>query len=201
MHDSFLNDLAQTLAYLRGECSRAVVDRKHELHHLGVITRGLNFPEARTVVLRSIDWEQNSLFFQTDVRSAKFRELKFDSKISLLGYSRRRKYQIRFRGTAFLHHRDAVAVASWRKLGVSSRRTYLAQNPGAPMAQAGSGIPAEFQSPDLALEATEPGFKNFVSVRVAIEEMDWLLLSPEGHRRALFQFPENSPVAMNWLCP
>ena len=60
MFREFQNDLNRTLDYIQQEMSRAAVDSKHELHQVYLATTGDKYPEVRTVILRSVNWAENS---------------------------------------------------------------------------------------------------------------------------------------------
>jgi pyridoxamine 5'-phosphate oxidase len=184
----FLNNLDQTLEYIRQQCSRAIADRKHEFRQIYVATSGDRFPEVRTVILRDFDWAQKTLYFHTDKRSSKYRELFRNPKISVLAYSHKKKVQIRFRGTAFFNHDDEIAIKSWKILSALSQRLYSLQTPGIEVAQPFEEVSADADSNSLNLNEPESGFSNFLSVGVLIHQIEWLFLSPQGHRRALFEF-------------
>jgi len=47
-------------------------------------------------------------------------------------------------------------------------------------------------------EATQDGEAHFVPVRAHVETMEWLYLAARGHRRALFDFTQDT---MDWLVP
>ncbi len=203
MNDDYRNDLSQTLEFLRHQLSRAIVDVRHELHQVYLVTIGTAYPEVRTVILRSVDWEANSIAFHTDSRSKKFVELSQNVKTSFLGYSHKKKYQIRFRGRTILNYNNEVAKESWQRLSVASRRCYLVSSPGSSLEEAGSGLNQETSSADLQLQSTEIGFNHFAVVTFVIEEIEWLLLARDGHRRALYKFGEGQkkPIDQTWLCP
>ena len=65
MNNEFQDDLSETLDFLRHQLSRAAADSRHELHQIYVATKGAEYPEVRTVILRAVDWDKNLLFFHT----------------------------------------------------------------------------------------------------------------------------------------
>jgi pyridoxamine 5'-phosphate oxidase len=203
MEPAFLNDLDLTLNYLLQQCGRGAVDRKHELHQIYIATQNNDRPEIRTVILRSFDGVTKKLSFHTDNRSAKFQEIAAKPDLSILGYSRSKKYQIRFRGLAVLNSGSGAALASWTKLSANSRRCYMSSVPGEKLETFGSGLPPKILSRDIELAETEPSYKNFCSVEFKIKQIEWLYLSELGHRRALFDFNiENGSLKdQHWLCP
>lgn len=203
MDNEYQNDLCKTLIFLRHQLSRAAIDTRHELHQVYLATLGAEYPEVRTVILRAVDWDKNSLFFHTDFRSKKYSELSRNLKAGLLGYSHKKRFQIRLRGRIILNHNNEAAKQNWQRLSISSRRCYLATSPGTFLQKAGNGLSAPHNSPDLQIQSTEAGFDNFASVTLVIHEIEWLLLARQEHRRALFNFNENqkNPKDQAWLCP
>lgn len=203
MDYDFKDNLQDTYLYIKQQLTRAAVDVKHDLHQIYIATVGNHYPEVRTVILRAVNWDKNQLVFYTDVRSKKYTELLANNKISLMGYNHQKSYQIRIRGNAFLHHADEIAEQNWRKQGVSSRRVYLASNPGEVLSHPSNGLSDFHNLQDLQLDSTETGFNNFVCVIVDIHELDWLLIARQGHRRALYKFSEGqtAPSESYWLCP
>jgi pyridoxine/pyridoxamine 5'-phosphate oxidase len=203
MNYEFQDNLDETFLYIKQQLARAAVDVKHDLRRIYIATFGSPYPEVRTVVLRAVSWDKNEVTFHTDLRSKKYSELLANHKMSLMGYNHQKSYQIRVRGEATLHHKDEIAEQNWRKLGVSSRRVYLATNPGDVLNQAGNGLSDLHNSQELQLSATESGFDNFVCVTIAIRELEWLLLARNGHRRALYKFVQGqaAPCDSQWICP
>lgn len=203
MKYEFQDNLHDTYLFIKQQFTRAAVDVKHDLHRIYIATQGNVYPEVRTVILRSVNWDKNQLIFYTDIRSKKYSELSDNNKISLMGYNHQKSYQIRIRGNVSLHHMDEIAEQNWCKQAASSRRVYLASNPGSILNQPSNGLSEFHNSQDLQLHSTENGFNNFVSVTTNVHELEWLLLARQGHRRALYKFNEGltAPSESHWLCP
>jgi pyridoxamine 5'-phosphate oxidase len=84
--------------------------------------------EARTVVLRSLEKSENSpcpqFIVHTDIRSQKWQELQKNNNLSLHFYCPKRKWQMRLKGKAYLHHGDPEAQIEWRRLSLGSQQIY-----------------------------------------------------------------------------
>jgi len=147
-------------------------------------------PELRTVVLRGVDRANRALRCHTDVRSPKIGQMRQGSAVSWLVYDPARKVQVRINGNAILHHRDAVAEASWRAASARSRVCYAAANgPGDPLAD-----------PLPERKAAADGFDRFVVVRCRVERLETLVLAASGHRRARWCWHAGQRIA-TWVAP
>lgn len=188
---SFYDDLGETIAEAWRVVGRGAVDRKSPLHTPTVATTGLDgSPRLRTVVLRASDSSARTLWFHTDQRSAKFAELSRDPRIAIMGYDPGRKIQVRLSGTATLHITDDVAKAAWAKSRPTSLVCYQqVEPPGSPL-----NTPRSLASPDT------DGFANFVVIAATVQELDWLYLAHEGHRRARCTWTSTGAHA-TWLAP
>ena len=62
----------------------------------------------------------------------------------------------------------------------------------------------KFSEDAPTLEESETGLKNFSVIDVSINEIEWLYLASQGHRRILFKLirsKENIEVLSKWLAP
>lgn len=166
------------------ELQRATVDRHHEWRTPVLATTGLDaFPQARTVVLRTADAQASQLVFFTDRRSPKVAELQRVPGATFVFWSKRLSWQLRVRVTTHVHTDGTVVEAAWSRVGQSAAAgDYLA--PHAPGSELGSRANMNADTHHLAV------------VTAHIEQMDWLELAREGHRRARLM---QGTVA--WLVP
>ncbi len=157
---------------------------------------------SRIVVLRKADVAKKTIFFHTDIRSGKWKELQANHKISCLFYDMHGRVQIRIAGSASLHHTDNIADEAWAKSSMSSRKIYLGkESPSSKTTTPVSGVPAEFETDNPTEQESEVGRKNFGVACITTNWMEWLWLNSKGHRRASF-FYENAILAQqNWLIP
>jgi len=183
--------------------SDGVADPQHDFHTLAMATThaGLGCT-LRTVVLRKVNPEARELWFYTDLRSHKIGEIQDDPRVALLFHSLSDDTQVRVQAEAAIHHRDAVAEDAWQMLTPRRRRDYLVSGPrGLPWAWATSGLPAELEARDPTEVESDAGRLNFAVVICHIRQIDWLLLTPYGHRRANFTWSANGQLQTSWLVP
>lgn len=159
--------------------ARATRDRRHAFRHPVIATR---CPErgirARTVVLREAEPEPARLVLHTDRRAGKLAGLEIDPRLGWCFYDPRPRMQVRVETRASVHVGDAVARAAWARQGTAARRLYSVEPaPATPLAAG--------ESPRFGEDA-EAGFAHFAVVVCAVEEVEWLLLGREGHRRIRF---------------
>lgn len=199
---NFYNDLDLTLKFILAECAEASQQRQHELHRLYFATFGEKFPEIRTVIFRQQNLVAGHIYFHTDQRSQKVKELENNSNASLLGYNHQKKYQLRFRGSVRLHHQDALAKSSWEQVGVFSRSCYLTQQaPGSLSLSPIGGSQGNGESSDSARSESQDGFSQFVVCDFNVVEMEWLYLHAAGHRRSRFSLNRDLTWTGQWLQP
>lgn len=185
--------LAEAFALLRG----AVSDRRSPFHTPTLATIGLDGrPRLRTVVLRHAEADAGGLAmrFHTDRRSAKFAELQRDPRAALHGYDAARKIQLRLEGRISLHTDDAVADAAWAASRPDSLACYgVEPGPGVRLP-----APDGYAMPE---RGGETGRDNFAAAAFHAEQLEWLYLAHEGHRRAAFDLSPHAPARRCWLTP
>lgn len=175
---------------------------KDVFHNPVVANRNKEGVNMRTVVLRKADAIQKQLFFHTDIRSGKWKELQADPHVSWLFYNPAARVQIRAAGMAVLHCNDVVADEAWLKSTMSSRKIYMGeQGPSSIAGMPVSGLPQKFEMADPTPQESEAGRKNFGMVATNIQWMEWLWLNSAGHRRAAFHYHDDKSFSANWLVP
>jgi 3-hydroxyisobutyrate dehydrogenase len=158
-----------------------------------------NALSLRTVVLRKAQPLEKELRFHTDIRSNKWKELQNDNSISALFYDTSTRVQIRVNGKANLHFNDEMTSEAWQKTSLSSRRCYLTESsPSSFSAIPTSGLSEEIEQEDFTLADSEVGAQNFGIVSIQVESMEWLWLNHAGHRRAFFDYVNDS---YRWMIP
>jgi pyridoxamine 5'-phosphate oxidase len=170
--------------------------------HLGIIcTINNNKPKSRTVVLRKVDQNKNTLIFHTDNRSGKIDEINKNPNISWLFYSNESKIQLRLEGKASVHTDDELFEQQWASSKLISRKCYLIYDqPGSSIKEhdgcldqsLAGGLPTEEQS--------EVGKVNFSVVETKIDSIEWLHLKASGHLRAKFILDKDR-FKGEWLVP
>ena len=152
-------------------------------------------PQARVVVLREVDAQARTLAVYTDARSPKVAELAATPHAALCFYAPEEGLQLRIAGRVALHHADEHAQRAWDSAGLYARRSYLTTAaPGTPLESAGDGLPADY---DPQVGSGE----HLAVVRLYVEQLDWLVLSPEGHRRAGAVAGPRGSWDTSWLVP
>ena len=67
-----------------------------------------------------------------------------------------------------------------------------------------SGFPDKFSYESPSKEESEKGLGNFCAIKVFIEQIEWLYLASQGHRRALFEIDRidsKISVRSQWVVP
>ena len=181
--------------------SRGVVDRSEDFRLPVIIVNKGDFADGRIVVLRGAFKDRRVLRFHTDLRSSKIEALKNNQNIYFLFYNKKRKIQVRAKGLATIHHKNSITEEAWKKTQVVSRKCYLATNsPGSISAEPHPGYPKELEGKNPNIEDTEVGFENFCVIESKIDEMEWLYLASQGHRRAKLILKDED-VKTEWLIP
>ena len=109
--------------------SRGVVDRGEDFRLPTVILNDGKLSDGRVVVLRGAFKDINTIRFHTDYRSDKIRILKNNNNIYFVFYNKKRKIQVRIKGTAIINYKNDIALKAWEKTQIISRKCYLATNP------------------------------------------------------------------------
>lgn len=187
-----LATLPEIHAAIWRELARAPLDRHHEWRTPTLATVRDGLPDARTVVLREVEASSGTLRVFSDSRAAKVAQLDVQPQAVLVMWSRRLSWQLRLRVVTTVHT-DGLAVTSrWVRLSQSpAARDYLTpQAPGEPL------------TPEAATGATAPAVDrgHFAVLEAAVQQIDWLELHPEGHRRARFGGRPGAADA-HWLTP
>jgi 3-hydroxyisobutyrate dehydrogenase len=153
----------------------------------------------RTIVLRKAFPLSKELRFHTDIRSNKWQELQNNDTISSLFYDASTRVQIRVKGRAILHFIDEMTSEAWGKTTLSSRRCYLTEaSPSSFSAIPTSGLSEKIEQENFTLEESEAGAKYFGIVSIQVESLEWLWLNHAGHRRAFFDYLNDS---YKWMIP
>jgi hypothetical protein len=140
-------------------------------------------PQARTVVLREVDRQRQTLCIYTDQRSPKVAELMQRATAALVFWCPQRNWQLRVQASASIDTGSARVAAVWQSLQHSrAAADYRALSaPGSPLT-----------GTDLL-----PAHQHALAIlTLHVHHMDWLELSSSGHRRALL-----SGGQVQWCVP
>lgn len=137
-------------------------------------------PQVRTVVLRDADRQGGSISFHTDARSAKVAELRADPRIALIGLDLDNLLQIRLEGRAQICADEAERRTIWN--AARPHTLILYRTPFAP------GTPLDTpEAGHVQEQGGDDGYANFCVIRVLLDKLEYLDISPGGHQRAVFR--------------
>lgn len=188
--DAVRLDAAQRLA--KGASSR------HSAFHMPVI--GTGDGDMRTMVLRGFDAESWTLRLHTDARSPKVDVIAADSRVAFLAYDPKAHIQLRLRGAGRIETDTPAADAAWAEATNFGKRCYLAEDaPGAIVTAPTSGLPEWAEGIQPTDDQVAPARENFAILLIEVEEIDWLYLANDGHRRAILGVGEGGEA--RWVVP
>lgn len=165
----------------------AVRDRHGALHTPVVTSAQDSVPAPRIMVLRDVAADGARFRFHTDVRSAKAASIGAGAPVSILGYDPESRVQLIARGIGIIESDGPVADLAWAASAPSSRRCYLAAHaPGTPVEVATAGLPDHLLNRAPTQAESQAGRANFAVLLVEVQELEWLLLTSCGNRRAVF---------------
>lgn len=185
-----LNDLGEIGTWIDQSLTRGAVDARHAFHWptLGTIAAD-GTPSLRTVVLRKFDPSEHRLLIYTDRRSEKAVEISGDQRVSIHLYDPRTKVQLRLHGLAALHTEGPVWADAWSRAEQGPLFDYSQSPPPGTV----------IDGPDAcAAEGADPG-ETFAVIAVDRKSTEYLRLSRQGHRRALFTHGDDGKSV--WLAP
>ena len=193
---TFYNDLPQTLEKAWLLLEDAARNRHSPMYTPLLVSSGEDqTARARTVVLRDTVRTTRELRIHTDSRSAKIEELHRQPTCQVLAYHPVQKIQLRLDATATIHQENDVAREIWAQMPLSSRRCYLAQEaPGSRAINPTSGLPTDLENRIPNAAESEAGFCCFAAVIIKVEQLEWLYLAAQGHRRAQFDWAADGIV-------
>lgn len=177
----------------------AAADPSQPFRYLTLASLGrCQFPEARTVVLRSAKSATRVLEFHTDTRSPKWQELQDNGNTTILGYSDVLKLQLRLRGEIDLAPPGSPeADRVWSRLPPHTRATYQGGPPGDELPP--EGAPAA-HAPMSAPEET--GRDRFGVLSFKALSLDWCRLERNNSLRARFSYgPSGELNGASWVSP
>ena len=189
-------DLKKSLEFVFSNLEKGVTERGHQFHLLvlGTIDKD-NRPQNRNVVLRKVDMTNSLIRFHTDIRSNKIIDIKNNSSISLLGYDKVNKLQVRLTANAIVEESKEVLSDVWSKMYPMSRECYRVKDaPGKVVASRGEVLFEDEGNDKLN------GFENFVIINCHISSIETLFLHSSGHVRAKYIY-ENGAFNGEWLVP
>ena len=174
------------------ELQKAIKDGKHEYHCFYLATINKKKPKIRTVVLRALNENKNTLSFHTDLRSDKVKEIQSNRNVSALFYDKKRRIQIRIQGDAQLDKNSNKLKKIWSSMRPESKLCYMGPfAPGEKLDQFQPNLP-NHNAQNITTKNNKKGYENFCRVTIYLESLDWLQLEHSGHQRIYFSFNKNS---------
>ena len=189
-------DLKKSLKFVLSTLEKGATERGHDFHLLvlGTLDEDNN-PQTRNVVLRKVDLFQSLLRFHTDKRSNKILDIKNNNSISLLGYDKSNKLQIRIMAKAEIEDSRETLLDIWSNMYPMSRECYRVNDAPGKIVSSKDDVFFEEEGADKM-----NGFENFTIVNCYIESIETLFLHSSGHLRAKYQ-NENNQFTGQWLVP
>ena len=190
------DDLDLALNYALTKIRTAIKGRDDDLHILNLVTIDKkNIPNTRNIVIRDFSEKKLTIRFHTDKRSSKISDIQNNNKISLLGYERKDRLQIRFDAEATIIDSDKFLLDIWKSMYPMSRECYrVIESPGSKIK---SLEDIKFEEDD---DQGLNGFENFVAVSCDIQSIEVLYLHHAGHLRANYT-NNNGKLNGEWIVP
>ena len=199
MQPAYYEDFTEIKNKIWSTLNNAVTDRSSQFRIPVFICGDQSDFDGRIVVLRKADKNNNTVQFNSDIRSDKIKKLKKNNQASMLFYDKEEKIQVRLKVECTINHDNEITKESWLKTGHMSRKCYLVDNgPGTESPTPTSGLKSELDNFEFTMEQSEEGYKNFTVIQCKVKSIEWLYLAAKGHRRARFDLETNKD---NWLIP
>ena len=174
------------------ELQKAITDGKHEYHCFYIATINNEIPKLRTVVLRALNKDENTLSFHTDLRSNKIKEIQLNKNVSALFYDKKRRIQIRMQGIAKLDQNSNKLKKIWSFMRPESKLCYMGPfAPGEMLDQFQPNLP-NHNAQNITSQSNKKGYENFCRITIYLQNLDWLQLEHSGHKRIHFSFDKES---------
>jgi 3-hydroxyisobutyrate dehydrogenase len=190
----FDSDLSKINSYCWQLLLEGVTSYKKPFHYGVFITSTETFPEARTVIVRSVDSKEKIIRFNTDIRSPKFRQIQQNPNVSWLFYDADLRIQLRCHALATIHTADAVAEEGWDQARLNCKLTYTAPHP--PGTSLDEPYLLDLNRTDITEAELKEARKNFSIIQTKVISMDWAFLHYKGNRRAFFDYQNHAEI---WL--
>ena len=197
----YYNDLEKTYLKAWELLKKGLANRNAPFHIPVFISGSKNDFDGRIVVLRGVNQQENKIWFHSDIRSNKIKNLKENPLASMLFYDKSEKIQLRIQGSTIINYKNDITKNSWKKTAHMSRQCYLGNKaPGLSVQEPTSGLSKDIDNSKYTLEESEIGYKNFCVIETYIKSIEWLYLAAKGHRRAYFNL-DKKEVKKKWLIP
>ena len=153
---------------------------------------------SRTVVLRNIDENPMTIYFNADYRSPKVKQLLSNKQCFVLFYDNKRKIQIRIECESIANYNNAISKRIWNTTPLQSRKCYMGEySPSQYLKEWHPNIPLKYLKKDPEKSDSELGYSNFTVIKLIINRLDILELHHDGHIR----FNLDSSGEINFIAP
>jgi 3-hydroxyisobutyrate dehydrogenase len=173
------------------------IKNRDSLFHTPIIS-SLNGNEisSRVMVLRDHIASKRMIRFHSDYRSDKVQELKANKKISVIGYDPNLKTQIRLTGKAKINHKNKSSKKAWEESQAISKKCYSVKDGSS--TKTNKPELYDFHMKDISVE---DGYKNFCTIEIYYDTLEFLYLQRQGHRRCKFKWNAKGKLQSFWLVP
>ena len=155
--------------------------------------------KQRTVVLRQVQRDQRSLIIHTDLRSPKIQQIEDCPSVSLLCYEPSLEVQLRLSAEVIIHTDNEIADKLWATQHEAIRHSFTArQPPGSVLSERPEDMPNDRLN---VIGNESAGRHNFAVIECVVNSLEWLMLRPEGHLRAIFNYQNHQLTTADWLSP
>ncbi|MBC7729773.1 MAG: pyridoxamine 5'-phosphate oxidase family protein [Microbacteriaceae bacterium] len=166
------------------ELGKAPRNKAHGFRVMGLATVDGEVADLRSVVLREVLADAQTLVFFTDARSPKVAQIQRQPAGTLLAWCERLSWQLRLRVQLEVETSGLAVSSRWARLKMTpAAQDYLSPLP--------PGAPVEPLQPERSTR------NHFAVLLARVYSIDWLELHAEGHRRAIFDQRGHG----RWLTP
>lgn len=195
MHQPWNFESIDTLpARIWTELSAAAGDVAHPWRTPVLSTVTPSGPDARVIVLRSVDPAARTWSCFSDARAPKMKQASEHPECVWVFYDPRTQLQLRARGRVTVHRDDGVSAAAWA--GVPEVNAVNYRRRVAPGIKIGT--------PSEGWETCGDGESQFGVLRFEARAMELLALNPTGHVRARFLWQSEDGIGGwrgTWVAP
>ena len=192
MKELFHNSLTSINSYIWEHIVNGTVKKNISFNSPALATLGKKYLKVRTMIIRKVDKEKKTLIFYTDKRSQKAIEIKNNSSLTLHFYDFKKKVQFVCYGKGSLENNSIKTKKIWKSMPEYSKINYMY------LFKPGTKLKSQEKIPLLD---DKKAFLNFSLIHVKVQQIDWLYLSREGNKRAIFNYNKKNLLEAKWVAP
>jgi len=161
-----------------------VINISNPYHFFCLSTINGKNASSRTVVLRRVDKNPFSLYFNADYRSPKVEQLLANNSCTALFYDNKRKMQLRVFCESIINYKNNLSSEVWEKTPLQSRKCYMGKySPSKSIEKWHPNVPKKYLKKDPDKKDSELGYENFTVIKLNVISTDILELHHDGHIR------------------